>query len=275
MVIILLILAAAIAMAILSFVGGFLIAILVTIGGALRVAMKYIAEVIGLTRLLLFLRSLSACAIAIMFRRRQHNDDDENAALPPGYSSIATCIANGQIGLKVVGAGLSSVSLEMHRPEGLAPLFMGVPIGTTFHSPDPSVQRMVCTATSLWIWAHTPVARVSVPAACLEMHKSTPTAHHLFSLQSPDDDYVLPSDLKTLLRASGALAVANWSHRIRQFAVWTITDNPGDRSYYRGIGPTTRMSSSPTGLPTRTELLSIKILFKALRIDIAKYRVLN
>jgi hypothetical protein len=120
----------------------------------------------------------------------------------------------------------------------------------------------------------------TVPAACLNMLLQEPHGDSAFIEMVPPAVASISADLKNLLQS---LAFQTSPSRIRQFAVWTLTDNPR-RTGYSGIkwlnrNPDLHRTYVPvqecipqSGSPTEDELEAIRALLRQTGIDTRMYR---
>lgn len=104
--------------------------------------------------------------------------------------------------------------------------------------------------------------QVELDVACAQMHDETPTSKDGFRIASKSS----PADLVKLLRLP---AFGDESFRVKQFAIWTITDNP-TKAGYVGL-----VSSDFSGGPTSGELDRIAALFAEAGIPAGHYRALR
>lgn len=135
--------------------------------------------------------------------------------------------------------------------------------GTVFDAGGGTVQSMVVTyrASVLLAEKGKPVT-VKVPSACINMHLAVPGSNTLFEIKPAEAS----SDLAKL---TGLPSFQQANFRVRQFAVWTITDNP-TRGGYVGIG-----SFGVGSGPTPDMMAQIKAMFVEAGIDTAKYQALQ
>ena len=134
--------------------------------------------------------------------------------------------------------------------------------GTIFVPQVASIQSMVVIAEKLLLlYPHETVGPISIDAACASMQLDVPSESDGLSLSMTP----APEDLLKLLELSD---FQDESSRVQQFAVWTITDNPG-RDEYIGIG----YFGMGTG-PNNEEIGRIRSLFDKAGISIDKYKAL-
>ncbi|MGZ8514105.1 MAG: hypothetical protein ACXW4H_03325, partial [Candidatus Limnocylindrales bacterium] len=103
---------------------------------------------------------------------------------------------------------------------------------------------------------------VGLDVACAQMHDAMPESSDTFRVSSSR----APSDLLKLLRLP---AFGGEEFRVKQFAIWTITDNPS-RSGYVGLS-----SWVESGGPTKAEFARIVELFGQAEIAAGHYRALR
>src|SRR3972149_1234054 len=142
------------------------------------------------------------------------------------------------VSIEAHGAGLGAVSLELSLRVNRE-VSIVIPAGLVFLASSDAVQNMVIVRREV---VHlTPDRRtvtVSLSASCANMKRTTPGKKDTFRLGS----YTTSADLSRLL------ASPHFEHldfRERQFAIWTVTDNPAP-SEYVGIG-SFGFGSGPTG----------------------------
>lgn len=162
------------------------------------------------------------------------------------------------ISWKAGGAGLTTVELQISS-RAKEKIRIEIPEGVIFVSANGSVQNMVVrTAGSANLYpGRTESLRIS--AACINMHRQTPRANHGFQSGLKMAD----GDLETLLKSPD---FAGTGFRIQQYAIWTITDNPG-RGEYPGIS-----SSGSGGGPSKEELMQVRRLLESAGVRVERYR---
>jgi hypothetical protein len=143
-------------------------------------------------------------------------------------------------------------------------LELTIPAGLMFDPRVRSTQLMVVIHETQMELDPLATQTVTLDVACAEMNKDQPTDEDQFQLSSREPS----ADLARLL-ASPQLADAGG--RVRQFAIWTITDNPEKNGY---MGLATGFEIFGTG-PDAGELDQIANLFEAAGIDVSKYRALR
>lgn len=135
--------------------------------------------------------------------------------------------------------------------------------GTIFAAQAAGVQSMMVIVERLFmLHPGETVGPVTVTAACANMQLDVPSEGDTLALSVTPP----PEDLLKLLQLPD---FHEESFRVRQFAIWTITDNPG-RNEYVGIG----YFGMGTG-PNDEEIAKIKTLFDKAGISIYKYRALR
>jgi hypothetical protein len=137
--------------------------------------------------------------------------------------------------------------------------------GTVFESQSADVQdRVVVERRLVYLEFLGSTSSLNVSAACTNMSLSQPDENSTFVLsQDP-----VPSDLIKLLNLT---EFENATLRVKQFAIWTITENPA-RDEYTGLTNATAVSG--TG-PSDDELQQIKTLFERADILTSKYQALQ
>jgi len=135
--------------------------------------------------------------------------------------------------------------------------------GTIFEPQVAGVQSMVVIAEKLlMLYPHETVGPIDLNTACANMELDAPSKSDnlILSLEAAPDDLILLLDLPDFHEEE---------FRIRQFAIWTITDNP-KRGEYVGIG-TFGIGSGPND----EEIEKIRVLFDKAGISTGKYRALS
>lgn len=134
--------------------------------------------------------------------------------------------------------------------------------GTIFVPRVASIQSMVVIVEKvLLLYPYETVGPINIGAACASMQLDVPSESDSLSLSMTP----APEDLMKLLELSD---FHEETFRVRQFAIWTITDNPG-RNEYVGIG----YFGMGTG-PNNEEIGRIRSLFDKAGIRIDKYKAL-
>ena len=114
----------------------------------------------------------------------------------------------------------------------------------------------------LMLYPHETVGPIDLNTACASMELDAPSESDnlILSSEAAPDDLILLLDLPDFHEEE---------FRIRQFAIWTITDNP-KRDEYVGIG-TFGFGSGPSD----EEIEKIRVLFDKAGISTGKYRALS
>jgi hypothetical protein len=190
--------------------------------------------------------------------------------------------------LSVNGAGLQRVVVTV-RSRTWRPLSLRFPKGTIVRSASSAVQDMVLTDDNeLFV---TPYATKSseVDAACMNMTRKEPKKADRLTI---DPEAIVPLPIAKLITSP---LFKSSSYRIRQFAIWIITDDPL-KSGFTGIGnagavlgalrdaATADVGSQAEGLkrfkdiaaaqgpPTEKEFFEVEALFKEVGLNPADYR---
>ena len=218
-----------------------------------------------------FIAFRSALLLSFMGRKPQFIKEEDSEAL------LLTQAKDYELSYEIVGAGLEKMVLQIKPIKVEHRKRIGLVSGTVFRSNDPRVQTMVCVKTNYWQNEYNSPIEAEVLVGCMEMLKEVPGRSHKFSLRRAEDPMAaLSEDLRKLLSLGGSLESTRWPARVRQFAIWTITDNPADRNLYAGIvNAFSSDSSGGRGKPSRIELFYIKSLFRIAGINIAKYKALQ
>jgi tetratricopeptide (TPR) repeat protein len=172
---------------------------------------------------------------------------------------------SGLVEVAASGAGdLNSVFLTLTSNSAKA-LAVAILPGTIFGPQSAGIQNMlVLTEKEVVLCPHERIESVDVDAACGNMRLDLPGKSDALTLSlSPAS-----GDLMKLLSLPD---FQEETSRVRQFAIWTITDNPG-RYDYMGI----RIVSQAFGTgPSDEELEKIRVLFEKSGIPTEQYKALS
>jgi hypothetical protein len=169
--------------------------------------------------------------------------------------------SKGLLSASASGLYLTSISLSIvSKAEN--PLKVNILPGTIFTPGVTGTQKMVVTHPLSVLLQPGATVNSTINVACMNMYYLMPGPFDTLTLSSTS----VTGDLKVLLD-SNTLSGKSW--RIRQFAVWTITDNPWRDKYVR-IGSDGIYTS-----PTDQELAEIKALFQELGISTGKYAAMR
>ncbi len=152
-------------------------------------------------------------------------------------ANLVEAVAGGLVAASGRGKGLEQLDLALKSQVDYN-LEVSIPSGTLFEALSGEVQDMVVRQGTLAFLR--PGAEVAIEAevACASMQKKEPGSGDEFkagpSLSSED-----------LLKLLALPEFQFLPVRLRQFAVWTITDNPL-RDYYVGVSTTRGISEGPT-----------------------------
>lgn len=182
----------------------------------------------------------------------------QGSALPETEVDLVSAQRSGLVRVAGRGHGLQSLELELEL-EVVQPVRLTIEAGTVFRPSAAGTQTMVLTKSrTVKLEADRPELRLTLDAACAEMHADTPGSDDTFTLEAAPT-----GDLAKLLATP---AFSDSGFRVRQFAVWTITDNPS-RHGYVGLG-----SFGFGSGPSDEELEEIRNLFRQAGIPRGKYR---
>jgi hypothetical protein len=181
----------------------------------------------------------------------------------PMAIGLRDAIAADLLNATGTGDGLQRLDLELESMTDQE-LAVTIPAGLMFDPAGRGTQTMVVIHDTQVELGPAETRAVTLDVACAEMNKDQPTDQDTFKLSSQEPS----ADLARLL-ASPQLADADI--RVRQFAIWTITDNPGKNGY---MGLATGFQIFGTG-PDADELTQIADLFALAGIDASKYRALR
>jgi len=177
----------------------------------------------------------------------------------PRRIELAAAMNEGAVVVTIRGDGLQAIDLTL-TPTLEVELEVEVRAGTRFAPAAAGVQTMIVIESAV-IEVHPKVeAKVELDVACGEMRDGTPTASDQFGLVADAP----PPDLASLLAAPD---FGRQTFRVKQFAIWTITDNPA-RADFVGL-----QSTTASGGPSTAEIARIKDLFTAAGIPLSRYKL--
>ncbi len=183
---------------------------------------------------------------------------------PPVYVELIEAQSMGLIGVSARGTGSINriqMSLTSNSDDVLE---VAILPGTIFISSAAGVQSMVVVAEKLVLLdPYEAVESVNIDAACANMELDAPEESNSLVLSTTPAS----GDLVLLLNLP---EFHDETLRVQQFAVWTITDNPG-RGGYMGIA--TGFAIFGTG-PRDEEIERIRVLFGKAGISTDKYQAL-
>lgn len=206
-------------------------------------------------------------AVLNALARRDRSDEVRQEArrqgsrLPEIRTDLVRAQRAGLVTVEGRGSGLQRLKLELEL-EVVQPVRLTVEAGTVFRPGAAGTQAMVVRRrTEVRLTAERPEVQLSLEAACAEMDDDVPGSGDRFTLEAPPR-----GDLAKLLAVDG---FTDKGFRVQQFAIWTITDDPG-RHGYVGLG-TFGFGSGPSD----GEMDEIRDLFRHAGITTAKYRALK
>jgi len=180
----------------------------------------------------------------------------------PARFEIGEAVSKQIISLTIKGGGgieyleASATLGRLVRP----PVTIFIQPGTLFEPASPHTQSMVATWLTEVILSEKGEEReFDIRVACANMHLGTPGSFEVFSISTQP----MAGDLQKLVSLPDFKSAG---FRVRQFAVWTITDDPG-RDHYMGIGS----FGSGSG-PNPANFETIRALFVKAGIDPSKYQ---
>lgn len=179
---------------------------------------------------------------------------------PPARVDFADAVFRGILAVEAKGNGLTSVMLSI-TSSAAENLLVTIAPATLFEAQARGVQNMVATAAQEFRISPGGRTTQTVSAACANMNLGTPSPLNTFAVSGHHS-----AEMAALLR------VANFSRettRVKQFAVWTISDNPS-RWGYTGLS-----GSTGSGEPTDAEIARVKELFTLAGLDPAGWRGLR
>jgi hypothetical protein len=179
-------------------------------------------------------------------------------ATPSRLVELRKAVAAGEVRVRGYGVGLERLDIEITDLTAEA-LRVVVHPGTVFDAGRAKVQAMVVTTKQVIAVDPGGSERTTLDAACTQMHLDQPGVADRFLLETE----AIPADLRKLVNAEG---FADEDFRVRQFAIWTITDDPTPGGFV-GLGITAVGSG-----PTDDEIAAIRKLFTTAGIDPGAYR---
>jgi hypothetical protein len=180
---------------------------------------------------------------------------------PPPAIELRAAINDGKVSIALHGIGLERVQLTL-TPKIETSIRVVVNPGTMLLPKASGTQTMVVIDKAVITLEPEVSVDVGLDVACAQMHDAMPESSDTFRVASSR----APADLLKLLRLP---AFANEDFRIKQFAIWTITDNPSRSGY---VGLTSWVES---GGPTKAEFARIAELFDQADIAAGHYRALR
>jgi hypothetical protein len=141
------------------------------------------------------------------------------------------------------------------------PLQLVIDPVTVFHPGAAGTQTMMTIARQVVTLAAMESKTLTLDVACAAMHLDQPGSSDQFGLDTAPSS----SALESLLQVPD---FASQTFRVKQFAIWTITDNP-TRHGYVGLGSFGIFSG-----PSDEEIAAIKQLFVKAGLDPSAYLAL-
>ncbi len=152
-------------------------------------------------------------------------------------ANLAEAAAGGLVAASGRGKGLEQVDLALKSQVDYN-LEVSIPAGTLLEALSGEVQDMVVRQGTLAFLRPGAEVNIQVEVACASMQKKEPGSGDEFKVGQA----LAGEDLRKLL----ALPELQFLPiRLRQFAVWTITDNP-PRDYYVGVSTARGISEGPS-----------------------------
>jgi hypothetical protein len=181
---------------------------------------------------------------------------------PPLAVDIAEAVTSDLVDATISGDGLQEIDFTL-KSNSNDPLDVSIPRGTIFETPSAGVQSMVAIEDkSVYLESLGSVVSGSVDTACASMDLDMPQGADAFTISAQP----VPDDLVKLLNL---LDFDGETFRVKQFAIWTITDNP-TRDGYVHLG---------TGIigsgPSDEEMNRINTLFVNAGISASDYYAFN
>jgi hypothetical protein len=162
----------------------------------------------------------------------------------------------------ISGDGLEEIDITL-KSKSTDPLKVTIELGTMFQAQSANVQNMVMIEEKI-IYLESPEDVISdvIDVCCAAMELTVPQGNDKFTVSNTPSQ----TDLMKLLNLS---SFAKETFRVKQFAVWTITDNP-PRNGYVGLG----YYGFGSG-PRDEEMSTIKALFQNAGVQSSKYQALD
>ncbi len=186
---------------------------------------------------------------------------DLNQVKAPRKIDLQKAIELGLLQAGVRGMSLESIEVEISL-EVDETIELSILPGTTFLAPSPDLQTMVVRREVFIFLEKKDEVSLEVSVACANMRLEAPNGGetYIVSIEPPAEE------LRKLLTLP---EFQDGSFRLQQFAIWTITDNPG-RNQYVGLG--TGGHGSP---PSSAELQTIADWFETAGIPRGDYNALR
>ncbi len=180
--------------------------------------------------------------------------------VPPPPIELRSAVAAGKVA--VSGRGVNLQQLEVTLASQVSqPLQVLIEPATVFRPGVAATQPMTTLAAQVVTLAPTESRTLTLDVACASMHLAQPGPSDQFGLDATPS----PTALVALLKVPD---FAGQTFRVRQFAIWTITDNP-TRTGYVGLG-----SSGIGSGPRDEEIAAIRQLFVKAGLDPSAYLAL-
>lgn len=175
----------------------------------------------------------------------------------PALVELPAAISSGLVSASITGNGLQLIDVEI-RSTAETRIYLTIPVCTIFDAQSVSVQNMVTRVEKELIINPEEIRTLTIAAACANMMRDTPEETDQFNvmLVSP------PEDLVKLLNLND---FTDFSARVQQFAIWTITDNPTPSGYIQ-LGYDNTFSG-----PSEQEMQTIEELFNKAEINTQNY----
>jgi len=173
--------------------------------------------------------------------------------------TLQEALTEGLVLASITGDGLTRIDLTL-KPQVDFNLEIEIEPGTTFISGSEGVQNMVLRRETFVYLKPSAEVSLELEVSCANMELKQPEGADAFTVSTDPPN----PDLAKLF----ALDKFQFEESpLKQFAVWTITDNPPYGGYV-GID-----TDGVTWLPWEDDIARMRTLFEAAGIDPAKYRV--
>jgi len=205
---------------------------------------------------------LGGIIYAFVAPKAQQSPDTANTA---NTVELAEACSKGYIELQAHGTrSIDSFEVSITSKSSKYLVIKILP-GMVFTSTWPATQSMIVVAEKLISLSPKDSVDSVVEAACINMHLSAPWSSDelVFSGATTNED---------LLKLVQFPAFQTLGFSLKQFAIWTITDNPPSADDYMGISS----GFNPFGTgPSQANMDTIRGLFQSAGIDTAKYYALS
>ena len=178
--------------------------------------------------------------------------------------------AQGLVRVKASGRGLVWLKIELESLSDL-PLEIEIVPGTIFEAQSARTQNMVIRERKVVYLEPKEIKILELLAACINMRRDVPDEHDSFTIRETlTPEKLLSTSELHLMELLHHPEFLEETFRVQQDAIWTITENPSDRTQYVRIGYIENMT-----YPSTTEMCRILTLFEDVGIPIEEYNALH